>query len=100
MPNGARHRRHQFLFALREGLQQIRERNLLVELRVAYGDGGLVREDRHGFAVILGKKIGVAAEQRHHAERALIVAQRQRVKTVFFVLFEEGNDLGASIFRM
>ena len=99
-PAAARHRGDKFLFALGKRLEQIRERHLLVELRVADGDGGLVREDGDGFAVIVGEKIGVAAEQGEHAESALIVAQRQRVKTIFFVLFEEGDDLGAGVFRI
>ena len=97
-PAAARHGGEEFLFSLGERLEDVGERDLLVELRVANGDGGLAGENGDGFFVVVGEKIGIAAEQGENAERALIVAERQRVKTIFFVLFEKRDDLGVGFF--
>ncbi len=100
LPAAARHGGEKFLFSLRERLQEIGERDLLVELRVANGDGGLVGEDGDGFFVVVGEKIGIAAEQGENAEGALIVAERQRVKSIFFAFFEKRDDLGVGFLRL
>src|SRR5580704_11870436 len=99
-PAFLRHRGGQALFLLGKWLKNIREGNLLVELRVADCNSGLVGKNRNSLFVGVGKEVCVAAEKYHRAKNALIVAQRQGIHAVELVGFEKRNELRASLFRI
>ena len=99
LPATLGNRGHQPLLLLRERLQKIHEWHLLVELRVADRDGCLVREDGYGLFIVVGEKVGVAAQENHRAENALVIAQRQSIHAVELVGFKERSHLCAGIFR-
>ena len=94
------HSGKQLLLSRRERLQKIREGHLLIELRVADRDGGLIRKNGERLFMIFVQEIGFAAYQRQNSERSLLVSQGQSVKSTVTVLFQDGDDLRARLVRV
>jgi hypothetical protein len=56
-----------------QGADGVHHRHLVVQLRVAQGHGGLIRQDRGDFALGLVGEVRLGGFERQHAEDALFV---------------------------
>src|SRR4029077_2523506 len=99
-PASLGHNGEETLFLVRERLEEIRQRHLLVELRIANSNRGLIGEDGYRFLVALIEEIGFAAQKRQGAESSLVVAQRESVEALVLVGFQKRDNLSAGLIRL